>query len=393
MVFETLSAMIGAAESGDAPPAPPGSSSLAVGNPVDEEGEAEIKAHPFFHYYSRYSQQQNMLLDLTRTSTYQRAILENPSNFKGKVVLDVGTGSGILAIFAAQAGAKKVYAVEASDIARGAEKIIQANNLGSVIQVIKGKIERIELPEKVDIIISEPMGFLLVHERMLESYVEGRKRFMREDIEPKMFPSRGTMYFLPFSDFNLYGEQFAKAQFWSQTEYFGVDLSAVKQEALQEHFSQPVVGAFDPSCLISDQSKPVSHVLDFETISVEDMQDFTVNFNFVINTTTLLHGIAGWFDVDFIGNHRSIKLSTDPWSTTTHWYQCRLLLPHPLAVNEGQSVSGSLHFQANDRFSHNIKMTVHLDATKYVSEAFIRLQDQFYHYLQGAGALQLSNAD
>ena len=61
--------------------------------------------------------QQNMLQDIVRTGTYHDAILHNPSDFKDKVVMDVGTGSGILAFFAANAGARKVYAVEASGMA------------------------------------------------------------------------------------------------------------------------------------------------------------------------------------------------------------------------------------------------------------------------------------
>lgn len=60
----------------------------------------------------------------------------NPSNYKGKVVLDVGCGSGILSMFAAQAGAKKVYAVEASNSAVYARKLVKANGFESVITVI-----------------------------------------------------------------------------------------------------------------------------------------------------------------------------------------------------------------------------------------------------------------
>ncbi|CAM9570824.1 unnamed protein product, partial [Laminaria digitata] len=82
------------------------------------EGEASAAParNPFDQYYAQLTHQQNMLQDSVRVSAYQRAIIENAADFKGKVVLDVGTGSGILAFFAAQAGARKVYAVEASDV-------------------------------------------------------------------------------------------------------------------------------------------------------------------------------------------------------------------------------------------------------------------------------------
>ena len=61
-----------------------------------------------------------MLQDEVRTPKYREAIINNPKNFNGKIVMDVGCGSGILSLFAAQAGANKVYAVEASDMAKAA---------------------------------------------------------------------------------------------------------------------------------------------------------------------------------------------------------------------------------------------------------------------------------
>uniref|UniRef100_A0A8C0C0D1 type I protein arginine methyltransferase n=1 Tax=Buteo japonicus TaxID=224669 RepID=A0A8C0C0D1_9AVES len=115
-------------------------------------------------FYGYLSQQQNMMQDYVRTGTYQRAILQNHSDFKDKIVLDVGCGSGILSFFAAQAGARKIYAV-----------LVKSNNLTDRIVVIPGKVEEVSLPEQVDIIISEPMGYMLFNERMLESYLHAKK--------------------------------------------------------------------------------------------------------------------------------------------------------------------------------------------------------------------------
>lgn len=79
-----------------------------------------------------------MLQDYVRTSTYQRAILINGEDFKDRVVLDVGAGSGILSFFAVQAGAAKVYAVEASSMALHAEVFFfQYNNHFKIISFKK----------------------------------------------------------------------------------------------------------------------------------------------------------------------------------------------------------------------------------------------------------------
>lgn len=77
-----------------------------------------------------------MLEDDPRTSAYKNAIMSNKAFFEGKVVMDVGCGTGILSIFCAQAGAKKVYAIEASKIAGLAKEIVKENKFEDVIEVI-----------------------------------------------------------------------------------------------------------------------------------------------------------------------------------------------------------------------------------------------------------------
>lgn len=69
-------------------------------------------------------------------------------SFVEKTVLDVGTGSGILAIWSAQAGARKVYAVEATKMSEHARALVKANNLEGVVEVIEGSMEDVTLPEK-----------------------------------------------------------------------------------------------------------------------------------------------------------------------------------------------------------------------------------------------------
>lgn len=164
----------------------------------------DSSASQYFQFYGYLSQQQNMMQDFIRTSTYQRAILLNDVDFRGKVVLDVGAGSGILSFFAAQAGARKVYAVEASSMAKHAEKLVETNKLSEIIKVIPGKIEEISLPEQVDVIISEPMGYMLFNERMLETFLHAKKWLAPNG---KMFPTQGDLHVAPFSDSQLYNEQ------------------------------------------------------------------------------------------------------------------------------------------------------------------------------------------
>ncbi|PIO30573.1 hypothetical protein AB205_0129480, partial [Aquarana catesbeiana] len=125
----------------------------------------------YFDSYAHFGIHEEMLKDEVRTLTYRNSMFHNRHLFKDKVVLDVGSGTGILCMFAAKAGAKKVIG------------IVKANKLDHVVTIIKGKVEEVELPvEKVDIIISEWMGYCLFYESMLNTVIYARDKWLEVDI-------------------------------------------------------------------------------------------------------------------------------------------------------------------------------------------------------------------
>ncbi|KAG5023864.1 hypothetical protein JHK85_020206 [Glycine max] len=292
--------------------------------------------------------------EVNAQGTYHAAVLENRTDFIGRVVVDVGAGSGILSLFAAQAGAKHVYAVEASEMAEYARKLIAGNpTLAQRITVIKGKVEDVELPEKADILISEPMGTLLVNERMLESYVIARDRFLVP--AGKMFPAVGRIHMAPFTDEYLFIEIANKALFWQQQNYYGVDLTPLHGTAFQGYFSQPVVDAFDPRLLIAPS---MFHVIDFTKIKEEELYEIDIPLRFIASVGTRVHGLACWFDVLFDGSTVQRWLTTAPGSPTTHWYQLRCVLSQPIYVMAGQEITGRLHLIAHNAQSYTIYLTL-----------------------------------
>uniref|UniRef100_A0A8C8ZXZ3 type I protein arginine methyltransferase n=1 Tax=Prolemur simus TaxID=1328070 RepID=A0A8C8ZXZ3_PROSS len=137
----------------------------------------------YFDSYAHFGIHEEMLKDEVRTLTYRNSMYHNKHVFKDKVVLDVGSGTGILSMFAAKAGAKKVFGIECSSISDYSEKIIKANHLDNIITIFKGKVEEVELPvEKVDIIISEWMGYCLFYESMLNTVIFARDKWLEVDI-------------------------------------------------------------------------------------------------------------------------------------------------------------------------------------------------------------------
>ncbi|XP_043106752.1 histone-arginine methyltransferase CARM1 isoform X1 [Puntigrus tetrazona] len=341
---------------------------------VFQQRTDESSALQYFQFYGCLSQQQNMLQDYLRTATYQKAILLNDVDFRDKVVLDVGCGTGILSFFAVQAGAKKVYAVEASSVAKYAEILVKSNNLSNKITVLSEKIEEVCCPEKVDVIISEPMGYMLLNERMLESYLHAKNW-----LKPKgmMFPTQGDIHLAPFTDEQLYMEHQARSNFWNQRCFYGVNLSGLHSSAADEFFKQPIVDTFDMQILMA---RSVKYTINFLEAKEEDLHRLEIPFVFKLLQSGLIHGLAFWFDVAFAGSRMTVWLSTAPNEPLTHWYQVRCLLQTPLFAKMGQTLSGRVHLIANKRQSYDIHITAVVDQSGFKSGNSLDLKNPFFRY-------------
>ncbi|KAJ1605330.1 arginine n-methyltransferase, partial [Cryptosporidium canis] len=113
-------------------------------NPLVQEDISS--ADYYFNSYAHFGIHEEMLKDSIRTGSYQKAIMTNKHLFQDKIVLDVGSGTGILCMFAASAGAKHVYGIECSEIVHVARNIIKDNNLSDKITFIQSKAEEAVLP-------------------------------------------------------------------------------------------------------------------------------------------------------------------------------------------------------------------------------------------------------
>ena len=118
-----------------------------------------------------------MLHDGRRTGDYLAALAEAVR--PGDVVLDLGTGSGVLAVAAARAGARRVYAVEASDIADVAERVFAVNGVRKQVTLLRGWSRHIELPEPADVLVSELIGNEPFEEEILETTLDARRRLLK----------------------------------------------------------------------------------------------------------------------------------------------------------------------------------------------------------------------
>jgi protein arginine N-methyltransferase 1 len=127
--------------------------------------------------YAEFEVHRTMICDRVRTGAFRRAIdsVVRP----GDIVLDVGAGSGILSVFAARAGAARVYAVERTSVAVMARELAAANGVAEIVQVIHGDVMDAELPERVDVIVSEWLGGFGIDEGMLVPVIVARDRWLK----------------------------------------------------------------------------------------------------------------------------------------------------------------------------------------------------------------------
>uniref|UniRef100_A0A3B5QTD1 type I protein arginine methyltransferase n=1 Tax=Xiphophorus maculatus TaxID=8083 RepID=A0A3B5QTD1_XIPMA len=288
----------------------------AVAELREDEDEA------YFSSYGHYGIHEEMLKDKVRTESYRDFMNKNPEVFRDKVVLDVGCGTGILSMFAAKAGAKRVIAVDQSEIIYQAMDIVRSNQLEN-ITLIKGRIEDIKLPvEKVDIIISEWMGYFLLFESMLDSVLYARDCYLADG--GSVYPDLCNISLAAVGDAQKHQDRFA---FWE--DVYGFNMACMKTAVVPE---------------------AVVEVVQAETL---------------ISEPAVVQAIVGYFDIFFDkGCSNKVTFSTGPQVTKTHWKQTVFLLEKPISVKAGEELKGNITVRKNKKDPRSLFVTFDLPGRK-----------------------------
>ncbi|KAI5820685.1 S-adenosyl-L-methionine-dependent methyltransferase [Pyronema omphalodes] len=309
---------------------------------------ANKMAHSEVHYFQSYNHHgihEEMLKDEVRTNTYKNAIYQNAHLFKDKVVLDVGCGTGILSMFAVKAGAKQVIGVDMSTIIEKAREIVAVNGMSDKITLIQGKMEEITLPvDKVDIIISEWMGYFLLYESMLDTVLWARDRYLVPG--GLIFPDKAHIYMAAIEDGDYKDE---KIGFWNNV--YGFNYTPMQKVALAE----PLVDTVELKAVVT---KPcLAYSIDLYTVTVEELS-FSVPFTLECERNDYIHAFISWFDIEFSKCHKPVKFSTGPHAKYTHWKQTVFYITDYLICNKGETISGQLSSKPTERNPRDLDVVV-----------------------------------
>ncbi|KAI9364523.1 S-adenosyl-L-methionine-dependent methyltransferase [Zopfochytrium polystomum] len=313
------------------------------------------------YYFASYADteiHETMLKDSVRTESYRDWMYDNKHLFRGKTVLDVGCGTGILSMFAARAGAAKVFAVDNSNIIVKARQIVEKNGLQDVITLIRGKIEEIKLPvDHVDIIISEWMGYFLLFEGMFDSVLFARDRYL----SPKgiMGPSRSRILLAALSDEEWINDKY---NYWN--DVYGFDMTIMKPE-----FTTEGQVAIAPNSTIVSESQVIFD-MDLGTIS-KDSLDFESSFSLTVQRNARIHALCGWFDIDFSSPGGSTThFSTGPEATPTHWKQTIFVLTSPFDAIAGEVIKGTFRCTKSPSNHRDLDIKITISRDPPISQTF-----------------------
>ncbi len=279
-----------------------------------------------------------MINDEARTRTYLEAIREVVR--PGDVVVEIGTGTGILSIAAAQAGAKHIYAIEAGRIADVAEANFAANGFAQQITLIRGWSHEVTLPERADVLISEIIGNDIWNEGVLDYTRDAHKRLLKPDA--RLVPDGLQVFALPIHLSDQFCGQLIPVDAVIDEWYnaYGIKLSGLqslipstplKVKVIQQTLGEWTAAA-EPLVLLDIALKqPKTYIPSGQAAAV-------------VQNETLINAIIIYFELKL--GSRTLSQHPSQITSKSHWPQLLWLLPQPLHARRGQIVD--IHYDSGN---------------------------------------------
>jgi enediyne biosynthesis protein CalE3 len=268
----------------------------------------------------------SLLGDQARLEQFRRAI---DSNVKpGDVVLDLGTGTGVLAVFAARAGARIVYAVEATNIIELARRVLRENGVDERVVFLDQMSPRVELPEQADVLVTETIGNFGFDEGILGWVEDARRRLLkpRAPIVPQSIELYVALVEAP--------EIYARITDW-KCDGSGMSFESVRTCAVNTVYPERIAS----ESLLSDPQS-----LGMLALAEVEATKFDAETELVATRSGTLHGLGGWFSSRLCDG---VTISNGPEHPVSSWNQVFLPFQSAVAVCAGDRLHLSLACRSN----------------------------------------------
>ncbi len=276
-----------------------------------------------------------MLHDERRTGDYLAALAAavRPDD----VVLDIGTGSGVLAVAAARAGARHVYAIEASDIAEVAERVFAVNGVQDRVTLLPGWSRQVELPEPATLLVAEVIGNEPLEEEILETTLDARRRLLA--LGARLIPHALTLFARPvlLPEAEVRQRAFGRAAVQRWQDLYGLDFTPLLEAALPSPTHTITEGEVVATWPQAGPPVPLA-TLDLTTFEAPSLD---ASADLVVELPGLMNAIALTFRADLV---EGISHTLDPWKwPASSWATSVWVLADPVEVEEGSALR--VHYQ------------------------------------------------
>jgi len=259
-----------------------------------------------------------MIADKVRMTAFRKALAHAVK--PGSVVLDVGAGQGIFSMIACELGAVRVYAIEPSDVVAVAKECARANGFAGRVQFFHEVSQKVELPEKVDVIVSDMRGVLPVFGKHFETIIDARNRFLKPG--GRLIPQRDAIS-ICLVNAQKEREQLLKGY---SKEMAGFDFAPALNVATNEFWK--VEAASEQ--MMSDARNLFK--LDYATLRSPDLRG---SVTLRASREGRVDGTLFWFETEL---QDGIGYSTGPMCPPTIYGQGVLPWPEPVNLLAGDTV-------------------------------------------------------
>jgi protein arginine N-methyltransferase 1 len=272
----------------------------------------------------RIEYHRTMLADHVRNMAFHAA-LKRVIEPGRTIVADIGGGTGFLGMLAAKLGAKRVYQVETAEIGAVAERLIKHNRI-KTIRLMAGHSIDLDLPEPVDVVVSETLGNYPFEENLIETLNDARGRFLKPG--GVLIPCKVCQFVAPVVNARYHDDLASWRRVGFDLDFAPAETMSRNNIYVRTFTAGDLAGGGKAACL-------------WDTVELEkrNATTRTGEADWTLHTETMVYGLALWWEADLTAD---IALSTSPLAPRTHWEQLFLPVGEPIRLTAGETLKVKL---------------------------------------------------